>query len=209
MKRATGNNAPHAANKVSIQQSLDGHSFSVPKPGRIPPEAERIEAEVVTPQTLLVPRELFDAANAAELLAAAGLACRGNQEAVWSAPRPLGKDAEAVAVMAVDAHILQELLERAGDRVEFTSPLLEGPTSGKPTLWLCRKAGVLYIKVFDRMLCMAEAIPAINEADVLYFIERIGGVFPLSEMRLHIAGDDAEALRKSIGKRFKQTTCES
>ncbi len=209
MKPATGNNALYATNKVSIQQALDGHSFSVPKPERLSPEAERIEAEVLTPQTVLVPRELFEAASAAELLAAAGLACRENQEAVWSAPRSLGPETEAIAVMAVDTHILQAILERAGDRIVFTTPLLEGPTSGEPTLWLCRKAGVLYIKVFDRSLRMAEAIPVTNQADILYFIERIGHTFPLDEMQLHLTGEETALLRKLIGKRFKQVVCES
>lgn len=209
MKPATGSNAPQRVNKVSIQRSLDGHSFSVPPIEALPPDAAHVEAEVVTPQTLLVPREAFDPNHAAGLLAAAGMACTEGQRPVWSAPQTLGPETEAVAVMAIDGAVLQALRERTGDRTTFTTPLLAGPTSGKPTLWLCRKAGVLYIKVFDRSLRMAEAIPANCEADILYFVERLAGVFPLNGMVLRLCGPQTAVLRKSIGKRFKEVVCES
>lgn len=108
------------ANKVSIQRSLDGHSFSVPPIETLAPDAAHVEAEVITPQTLLVPREAFDPELAAELLAAAGMACTEGQHPVWSAPKTLGPETEVVAVMAIDSAVLQALRERTGDRAEFT-----------------------------------------------------------------------------------------
>lgn len=209
MKQATGSNAPRHVDKVSIQRSLDGHSFSVPALDDIAPGAERVEVEVVTAQTMLVPGELFVPEAAAELLAAAGLTCTEGQTAVWSRPARLDSETEAVAVMAIDENILQSIRERLGDRAEFTAPLLAGPTQGRPTLWLCHKASVLYIKVFDRSLRMAEAIRVPREADILYFVERLAGVFPLDRMTLHLADARTAELRKSIGKRFKQVVCES
>ena len=209
MKQATGSNAPRHVDKVSIQRSLDGHSFSVPALDDIAPDAERVEVEVVTAQTMLVPGELFVPEAAAELLAAAGLACMKGQTAVWSRPARLDSETEAVAVMAIDESILHSIRKHLGDRAEFTTPLLAGPTQGRPTLWLRHKASVLYIKVFDRSLRMAEAIRVPREADILYFVERLAGVFPLDRMILHLADARTAELRKSIGKRFKQVVCES
>ena len=73
MRQATGKtNRPQDGYGVSIQQSLDGHSFSLF--GLESPAAEGVvEVEAVTPRTMLVPRELFEPAAAEALLAAAGI----------------------------------------------------------------------------------------------------------------------------------------
>ena len=73
MRQATGKtNRPQDGYGVSIQQSLDGHSFSLL--GLESPAAGVVEVEAVTPRTMLVPREVFEPAAAEALLAAAG--CR-------------------------------------------------------------------------------------------------------------------------------------
>ena len=70
MKQATGSNTPQSGNKVSIQLSLDGHSFSAPAlSGEFPGDGP-VEVELLTPRTTLVPEEFFDEACAGELLAA-------------------------------------------------------------------------------------------------------------------------------------------
>jgi len=85
MKRATGKtDTPQPGYKVSIQQSLDGHSFSVAAPPAFPAEAERIEAEVLTPRTMLVPVEYFAGERAAALLAANGMPALSGEETVCS-----------------------------------------------------------------------------------------------------------------------------
>jgi len=209
MKLATGSNAPHFAYKVSIQQPLDGHSFSFSGLNREFPGEEAVGVEILTPQTLLTPAPLFEPEAAAELLAAAGMGCTQGQCAVWSAPTWLRPETEAVAVMAIEEETLRTIRERLGYRAAFTTPLFEGPTSEKATVWLRRTAGLLYIKVFGRTLRMAEAIPATTEADILYFIERLAAAFPLDEMQLRLTGTKTEALRKLIGKRFRKVLCES
>ena len=74
MKQATGSNTPQSINKVSIQLTLDGHSFSAPAlSGEFPGDGP-VEVELLTPRTTLVPEEFFDEACAGELLAAAGMA---------------------------------------------------------------------------------------------------------------------------------------
>ena len=60
MKQATGSNTPQSINKVSIQLTLDGHSFSAPAlSGEFPGDGP-VEVELLTPRTMLVPEELFD-----------------------------------------------------------------------------------------------------------------------------------------------------
>lgn len=220
MKQATGRtNAPAAANRVSIQQSLDGRSFSVSgaeqagsageaKEARAGATAAAVEAEVLTWQTLLVPVEAFDPAQAAKLLAAAGIPCTASQEAVWT---PQQEEEEAVAVMALNRECRHELEERFGPQggLVYTTPLLHIPQDADRCVWLHQTDNVLYIKVYDSTLRLAEAIPVKTEADPLYLIGRVGRLFPLREFELRTAGRYARTLRKALGRYFKSTTCES
>ena len=206
MKRATGKtDTPQPGYKVSIQQSLDGHSFSVAAPPAFPAEAERIEAEVLTPRTMLVPVEYFAGERAAALLAANGMPALSGEETVCS-----DAEEEIVAVMALPGEALRQAAEAAGGRpLRFTTPLLHTPANTAKTVWMSRRAGLLYIKVYDGgELQLAEAIPAATDTDAAYFFERLDGCFPLKEYELRIAGDNPKAARKLLGKRFRQTTCE-
>ncbi len=73
MRQATGSNTPQSGNKVSIQLSLDGHSFSVPALSELPAGEAPVTVELLLPRTMLVPGELFDAERGAEMLAANGM----------------------------------------------------------------------------------------------------------------------------------------
>ncbi|MCM1151876.1 MAG: hypothetical protein NC209_04455 [Alistipes sp.] len=188
---------------------MDGHSFSVSGLGREFPGDEVVPVEVLTPRTLLVPSEFLQTMTPAELLAAAGMPCTERQQAVRSLPMTIGSGMEIVAVMAVGEDALQAVREKLGYRASFTTPLLSGPTSGRPTVWLYLRTGILYIKVFDRSLRMAEAIPAATDADILYFIDRLGKVFPLGDMLLRTPGRNAKMLRKLVGNRFREVVCAS
>ena len=152
MRQATGSNTPQSGNKVSIQLSLDGHSFSVPALSELP---------------------------------------------------------AGDAVTAINREALRQVEEKLGDRARFTTPLLHTPANTAKTMWMSRRAGLLYIKVYDGgELQLAEAIPAATDTDAAYFFERLDGCFPLKEYELRIAGDNPKAARKLLGKRFRQTTCE-
>ncbi|MDE6446353.1 MAG: hypothetical protein K2L06_05765 [Alistipes sp.] len=209
MKQATGSNASRFTNKVSIQQSLDGHSFSVSGLEWILPGSEAVTVEVLTPQTLLVPAELFDAGEAAGLLAAAGMACTQGQQAIWTPATRIAPRTDAVAVMAATAQALQMLEERLGDRAVFTTPLLDKTTDIRPSVRLHYRGGILYIKVFADTLRMAETIPAASEADIRYLVDRLAQAFPLKRMRLTISGSDSKRVRKLVGDRFGKVVCES
>ncbi|MDE5691567.1 MAG: hypothetical protein K2I13_05080, partial [Alistipes sp.] len=126
---------------MSIQRSLDGHSFSVTGLDRDFTGEAVVTVEILTPQTLLVPTELLQTSTAAELLAAAGMACKEGQQAVRSMPRMLGPDKEIAAVMALDEDMLQRIRERLGYRADFVTPLLDEPTPARQTVWLRRPPG--------------------------------------------------------------------
>ena len=182
MKQATGSNTPQSINKVSIQLTLDGHSFSAPAlSGEFPGDGP-VEVELLTPRTMLVPEELFDKEHAGEVLAAAGMAALPGECPVWSAPQQ-----NAVAVMA---------------------PLLCVPQTSVPTVWMYYAAGLLYIKVYDGKLRFAEVVPAPDEADLLYMLERLGSEFRLRDYTLRIGSGDGRALKRKLGGYFRQIVCE-
>ena len=203
MKQATGSNTPQSINKVSIQLTLDGHSFSAPAlSGELPGDGP-VELELLTPRTTLVPEEFFDEACAGELLAAAGMAALPGECPVWSAPQQ-----NAVAVMAAAENALAAVHERLGGRARYTTPLLCVPQTSVPTVWMYYAAGLLYIKVYDGKLRFAEVVPAPDEADLLYMLERLGSEFRLRDYTLRIGSGDGRALKRKLGRYFRQIVCE-
>ena len=85
MRQATGSNTPQSGNKVSIQLSLDGHSFSVPALSELPAGEAPVTVELLLPRTMLVPGELFDAERGAEMLAANGMPPTAEESVVAAA----------------------------------------------------------------------------------------------------------------------------
>lgn len=204
MRQATGSKTPQTNNKVSIQLSLDGHSFSDPALSELPVSGASVTVELLLPRTMLVPAELFDAEKGADLLAANGMPPMAEECVVHSDP-----EAAFVAVTAINREVLRQVEEKLGDRARFTTPLLHSPANTAKTVWMSRRAGILYIKVYDAgELQLAEALPAVTETDMAYFFERLDSSFPLKGYELRIAGDDPKAARKLLGKRFKQVICE-
>ncbi|WP_282197134.1 hypothetical protein [Alistipes finegoldii] len=188
---------------MSIQLTLDGHSFSAPAlSGEFPGDGP-VEVELLTPRTTLVPEEFFDEACAGELLAAAGMAALPGERAVWSAPQQ-----NAVAVMAAAEDALAAVHERLGGRARYTTPLLCVPQASVPTVWMYYAAGLLYIKVYDGKLRFAEVVPAPDEADLLYMLERLGSEFRLRNYTLRIGSGDGRALKRKLGGYFRQIVCE-
>lgn len=190
---------------VSIQRSLDGHSFSIPALSDIPAGYDPVQVEVLLPHTMLVPAELFDEEHATELLAANGMPLTADECAVCC-----GREEQYVAVAAISSEALRLVKEKLGDRARFTTPLLRTPSKAVGTVWMCRRAELLYIKVYDGsgVLQLAEVVPAETDDDLVYFFERLNGCFPLAEFGLHITGDAPKAAHKLLGKRFKQAICE-
>lgn len=160
--------------------------------------------ELLLPRTMLVPADLFDTEKSAELLAANGMPPTAEECVVHSDP-----EAEFVALTAINREALRQVEDKLGGRARFTTPLLDTPANTVKTVWMSRRAGLLYIKVYNAgELQLAEVLPAATETDVAYFFERLDSCFPLKGYELRIAGDAPKAARKLLGKRFKQVTCE-
>lgn len=233
MKQVTGSNPFATPERVSIQQSLDGHSFSRPVLAEIPEGSEVRVVELILPGSMLVPERLLSEESARDLLAANGMpaapeeqivVCRGSvsdtcgqtsgkrlpaDDAATRNGQNLQEEEEAVvALVAVEKRILHEIRERFPE-ARFTTPLLDKPLSRRKGVWICRREQLLYIKVYEKgLLRMAEVIPARTEAETGYFIEKLGQILPLKEYELRITGEHVKELRKWIGKQFEKAICE-
>ncbi len=203
MRPETGNNRPVTDRKVSIQQPLDGHSFSLPEgPNSLPADAS-VEVELLMPRTLLVPDAACDPAYAEEWFAACGMPLSA-EECVVTAESRNG----CTALIALRCDLLQRLREKWGEKIRFTTPLLHLPASPQRCVWMARMGGLTYVKLYDSELEFADVLPTDDDTELLYFVERLGGCFPLGEYTLCIGGDDARAVRHLLGKRFKRIVCE-
>ena len=205
MKQETGSNISVNGNKVSIQLPLGGHSFSpeVLTGEMTTARIERVECTVLTPRTTLVPRECFDAAAVGQYLRVAGLPCRSDETAVTS-----DESAQTVAVMAVGSECLDALRERFGNRLVFTSPLCGSQDYSEPTVWLCRRGDIMYIKIYRTVLRLAEAVEISSEADVLQLLHDLEEVFDIGHCTIACSGDGCERLRKRLSKYYTDVRCE-
>lgn len=207
MRQETGKtNSFRSTDKVSIQLVLDGHSFS---PDRLPREiaaGTSVEIELLTARTTLVPAELFDTDSAAALLAAAGIAVAAGEQPVWSTT-----EGEIVALMVIDRESLRTLRARFGERLHFTTPLLAASASQTdgPTVEMLHTHDILYIKVSDAALQLAEAVPVASESELLYLCERLHAEFPTERYTLRLAGTMDKRWRSLLRARFKQVVCVS
>ncbi len=201
MRQVTGRtNHPHISKKVSIQLALDGHSFSLPK-GAVDGQVEEIE--LLTEYTLLVPRELYDGA-AASLFAANGQPLAADMEVVVceAAKRP-----DVVALVAVPGKLLAELRERYGE-FRPTTPLLTTPTVMEPTIALCDTGSLIYIKVYDKQLCLAEVVAVPDMETLSYLLQRLEGQFELRRFVAQLEARTADKQRmKLYHGYFKKVLC--
>ena len=160
-----------------------------------------MRATVSTHKTVLVPGEFFRRESAAGYLALAGLGCDSGQTAVYSDPqRP------QVAVMAVDRECHRRLSDRLGDRLFYTSPLLFEPGFSSGGLWMTHVDGVLYVKFYDRVLRLAEALRAEGTPDILYYLGRLNTLFPLRDYPLALSG--SKTLARQLKTYFRDVRCE-
>ena len=203
MKRVTGNNAPASKFRVSIQQTLDGHSFSRPDLNVTPPSEECVEVELLLPHVVLVP-EAFDRSELRkQILAANGTPAAPTEEIVACEAKN-----GCVALVAVDRAVLDAISAKF-PRARFSSPLEHLPKKRDKCLWIACRETIAFVKVYNNgQLLLAEAIPAASEAEIEYFFKRLGTRFPLAEYELLVAGDNPKALRKWIGKPFLRVVCE-
>ena len=182
MKQATGSNSATPSKEMSIRLRSGGHSF----PKELPAEYAAADRVVC---------------SAPNYLALAGLGCAETECAVYSDPQR-----QQIAVMAVDKECRRQLAETAGDRVTFTSPLLFQPKFAGQGAWLIHTDGLLYIKIYDNVLRLAEVVRAQGTADVLYYLGRLDRTFPLKTYPLCLSGSDT--LARQLRKYFRDVRCE-
>lgn len=156
---------------------------------------------VLTHKTVLVPAEVFDKASAANYLALAGLAPDAAQTAVYSDVQQ-----QQIAVMAVDAGCHARLSEALGMRLAYTSPLLHQPRFTGSGLWMAHTDGLLYLKLYDKVLRLAEVVRAQGTSDILYYLGRLGRIVPLRDLPLRLSG--SSTLARQLRRYFREVRCE-
>ena len=178
---------------MSIRLWSDGHSF----PGeqlQAWPEGDPLRIELLSPRTTLVPASAFRPEEAEAILHLAGLGCCDSEQAVWS------EEVEGrVVVMAIDTATLNLL--PAGKA--FTSPLVTLKAQARHTVLLARYGSLLYVKIWEEELRLAEVIRTETEEDLLYYLTRLGEVISLRGYSLEVAGDEPRKLSKLVKNLFK------
>lgn len=110
--------------------------------------------------------------------------------------------------MPVPAAAVETVRRQFGPQTPFTTPLLTLRKYTEPTVWFYRAGTLLYIKVYDTLLRLAEAIEAPGDADLLCVAERLTREFPAEHYAAAVEGDEPHRLRRLLQRYFKRVTCE-
>ena len=185
-------------NKMVSIRLTGGHSFSVPT-------AEKVDVvELLTDHTLLVPEQFYAAEGVRAAFAASGMTLDSEMEII---PIRTDKGMMALVALTTDEH---EALKRAyGEEVRYTTPLLSPVGNIGPTIWLCDTGDLIYIKVYDPKLQMAEVVPVEDAADRDYLLARLTQSCDPNRytVRLNLRTNDKSILRQ-YKNYFKRLQCE-
>lgn len=193
--------SPTTQNCVSIQLPLGGHSFSSSALSGIATDnSVSVCAVVDTAKCVVVPREHFAEERAEEILRSSGIAIGGDEVVVSST------EAAMIAVMAMSTKCYAALLEHYGERLCFTSPLLNSPMPEQGSV-IHLSSKTLYVRVANDGLRLIEAMTVESDADILYMLESINKVYNIYNMYARAEGDTKRLL--TLCKRsFKNIVCE-
>ncbi len=185
-------------NKMVSIRLTGGHSFSVPT-------TEKVDVvELLTEHTLLVPEQFYAAEGIRAAFAASGMALDQEMQII---PIRTDKGMMALVALTTDEH---ETLKRAYDEeVRYTTPLLSPVGNIEPTIWLCDTGDLIYIKVYDPKLQMAEVVPVEDAADRDYLLARLTQSCDPNRytVRLNLRTNDKSILRQ-YKNYFKRLQCE-
>lgn len=194
--------SPTTNNCVSIQLPLGGHSFSrVNIEGISLSNDSTLMATLHTAKCVAVPAELFHEKDAESYLAMSAIAIDKEECVVCS-----DKSHPVVAVMAVNRECHKLLSESYGNRLHYTTPLLLTPAPEQGSV-LHLAEGVLYIRVVDEGLRLAEVVEVSSDADILYYLESIHRVLNIYNMYARAEGD-TKRLMRICKKLFTKIVCE-
>ena len=198
MRPVTGSNPAQSSNYVSIQLTLGGHSFSIATlPADVCNSSEPLLCVIDTPRVTLIPAEIFDSSIADSYLALNGITCRKDEKCVYS---------EAcngmVAVIAIASKALNELRSKFGERVHFTTPLLDSThQEEKKALIISCSEHNTYLRLYNDGLRIAEAIETSSPNEILYYIARLSETTELGDTPIYIIG--SKATKKTVKKYYK------
>ena len=165
--------------------------------------AEGQPIELLTPLTLLVPRALYTGEHAAALFAADGRPLPADARVMEAT----GSDADTVALLGLSAEAWEQLKALCGDaEVHCTTPLLTPIEASAPTVWICDTGRLLYIKVYEDGLQLAETIAVETEADRTYLLQRLAERIELKRFVLRL--EDRAANGRLYRNFFKKIVCE-
>lgn len=185
-------------NKMVSIRLTGGHSFSVPT-------AEKVDVvELLTEHTLLVPEQFYAAEGVRAAFAASGMAIDNEMQII-----PIRTDKGMMALVALTADEHEALKRAYGDEVRYTTPLLSPVGNIEPTIWICDTGDLIYIKVYDPKLQMAEVVPIEDAADRDYLLARLTQSCDPNRytVRLNLRTNDKSILRQ-YKNYFKRLQCE-
>ena len=185
-------------NKMVSIRLTGGHSFSVPT-------AEKVDVvELLTEHTLLVPEQFYAAEGIRAAFAASGMTLDSEMEII-----PIRTDKGMMALVALTADEHEALKRAYGEEVRYTTPLLSPVGNIEPTIWLCDTGDLIYIKVYDPKLQMAEVVPIEDAADRDYLLARLTQSCDPNRytVRLNLRTNDKSILRQ-YKNYFKRLQCE-
>lgn len=178
-----------------------GHSFSSADIEAVRNASQPVVVNLISAKTTLVPAELFDKEHAIDYLHDVGLYPAHNECVVYS------KENEGiVAVMAMSAKCCDALREAATHGLNFTSPLLESNALDKGCA-IHLEGDVLYVYINDNGLRFAEVMECTTDADVLYYLTKIGEAYNFNNMYARATGD-TKRLLPLTKHLFKDIICE-
>lgn len=190
--QATGNNTDKRFKEVSTQLSLGGHSFSEaganlrPVPaddaGSLSPlSSQRSTVALDTHRVALIPEELFRAEDAETYLRTDGLAPTEGERTVLC--DPVGGIA---AVAAFDGGVL-DAVRRAEPHARFVSPLqLLAAETAPSAVQISVQGPRVYLTVRGEALRYAHVLPFDGDADLVYYLARLGELFPIKDYTIYI-----------------------
>lgn len=185
-------------NKMVSIRLTGGHSFSVPT-------AEKVDVvELLTEHTLLVPEQFYAAEGVRAAFAASGMAIDNEMQII-----PIRTDKGMMALVALTTDEHEALKHAYGEEVRYTTPLLSPVGNIEPTICICDTGDLIYIKVYDPKLQMAEVVPVEDAADRDYLLARLTQSCDPNRytVRLNLRTNDKSILRQ-YKNYFKRLQCE-
>ncbi|MDO4758173.1 MAG: hypothetical protein Q4A18_02790 [Rikenellaceae bacterium] len=176
-----------------------GHSFSWTAI-----EAKAEEVELLTHRTLLVPELMYTTEGTASSFAAAGMPLTGDDQVL-----AIHTNRGIMALIALERDEMKRLTEHFGEKMRYTTPLLRAVGNIEPTIWIFDAEDLIYIKVYDPKLQMAEVIRVADEADRELLMERLVDACDPKRYTLRLELEKSDKRRTKFYKSyFKKTVCE-